>query len=525
LLAFELPYTEHSWNHFTEPTGRASLAFKGGRSFWPHGKMLGGSSSMNAMLYVRGNNRDYDQWEAMGNPGWGWKDVLEYFKKSEGNGADHVVQEKPKHHNSDGLLKVNSYFSTEMMKIVILEAASELGYREQLDVNSDTYVGFVQLQGTLDKGRRYSTAKAFLNTAKERSNLHVIKNAYVKKINFDADKRATSVTFDVKDQKDLVASAKKEVVLSAGAIQSPQVLKLSGIGPESELRDLNIQVVKNLPVGENLQDHLIVPMFFSKKTNNNFNLQDMADALYAYMRHQVGPFASLGMTDLSGFVDTVNPSGKYPDIQYLHFLVQSRMPNCRQVLEKFAIDDPFVDQLVAENQDSDIVLVFATLLNPKSSGRIQLRGADPHDSPKIHANYLDDERDVLTLTRGIDLYRKFLTTETFKLHKMKDLRLKIDECDAFDYETEEYWGCYIRYFSTTLYHPAGTAKMGPASDPEAVVDPQLKVHGVKGLRVIDASVMPKIVSGNTNAPVIMIAEKASDMIKQDWRGESHREEL
>ena len=445
--------TSYSWNHSTEVSAKASKGLKRGISFWPHGKMLGGSSSMNAMFYVRGNNRDYDQWEQMGNPSWNWLNVLEYFKKSEGNGDFQLVQNDPKNHRSDGLLKVNAFSSTELMKIIVLRAAQELGYKEVQDINGDTHTGFVQVQGTLERGRRYSTAKAFLNSAKDRPNLNIIKNAFVKKINIGDKGQTKGVTFDLGNAKNIAAKMKKEVILSAGAINSPQILKLSGIGPREELSKFDIPLIKDLPAGNNLQDHLLVPIFFSVKKYHSFNMQESINAFFSYVRFQIGPFASLGMTDLAGFVNTTDPSGKYPDTEFGHFLFLKRLPQCREILEKYGIDDFYIDQLAAENQDSAIIMTFVIPLNPKSRGSIKLRSADPYDSPVIEANYLDDERDVKTVTRAIRLYRKLATTRTFKAYEIEYFRLKIKECDKLEYESDGYWECYMRYFSTTLYHP------------------------------------------------------------------------
>ncbi|XP_053660928.1 glucose dehydrogenase [FAD, quinone]-like [Anopheles marshallii] len=480
--------------------------------------MLGGCSSNNIMLYVRGNSRDYDRWEQLGNPGWGWKDVLEYFKKSEDNGAQHMLQERAEYHAQGGLLKVNSFMSNEMTKIVIAEAAHELGIPEIMDINSDEYIGYNVAQGTVYKGRRWSTAKAFLNTAKDRPNLHIIKNAHVKKINFDGTV-ATGVTFDLPNQVDISVSVGKEVVLSAGAVNTPQILQLSGVGAKEQLDRHSIPVVKDVPsVGENLQDHVIIPLFLTLHGSRPIerSMDELLDSIYSYFRYGLGTFGTVSVTELLGFVNTQSPAAKFPDIQFHHMLYLWKTPDVARITECFGWEDYIAHQIIEQNQKSEILTVLVTLLNPKSKGSIQLRSSDPHEAPIINANYLDDQRDVKTVIRGIRFFRKLLDTENFGYHELKDFHLKIAECDQLEYDSDSYWECYARYMSTTIYHPTGTAKMGPDGDASAVVDSSLKVRGVQKLRVIDASIMPDIVSGNTNAPTIMIGEKGSDLIKQDY---------
>lgn len=303
LLAFGQQRTEVTWNHFTEKSDKSGLSMPNG-SYWPSGKMLGGSGGVNAMLYVRGNSRDYDRWEEMGNTDWGWKTALKYFMKSEDQQQPSYLSDgNEKFHAAGGPLKVGSFMSVDVMKYIIADAAIELGYKEVLDINGDNYLGFASPGGTVHEGRRFSPAKAFLNPAKNRPNLHIVKRALATKIEIDDKKVAKGVHFVVETpsgQKKLFAKAKKEVIVSAGAVNSPKLLMLSGVGPQKHLQDLNIPLVKNLQVGENLQDHIIVPLFYTyhKSRAAPFDLTQFVSDIFSYILHKVGPFSNLGAVDM-----------------------------------------------------------------------------------------------------------------------------------------------------------------------------------------------------------------------------------
>ncbi len=408
------------------------------------------------MIYVRGNRRDYDQWRDLGNPGWGFDDVLNYFKKSEANKVEYIVdQTKGFYHGTNGYLSVDNFNSIETLKTVVYEAAFELGYRELQDIHAEEHIGFVTTQGTLQNGERCSTAKAFLNTIKNRKNLHIIKHALVTKLIVE-NKQVKGVNF-ILGEKEMSATVRKEVIVSAGSVQTPKILMSSGIGPKVHLESLKIPINLDAPVGENLQDHVIVPIFlrFHKSRAEAQDPKEIVDDLFSFLRYRVGKFSATGSTDLLGFVNTVNETDKYPDLQYHFFSLQKQTLGLKEVLDKFGFADEYLEQIYQANSEGNILEVVPSLLNPKSRGKIVLKSRDPLEYPKIIANYLEEQEDVNTLVRGIKNFRRFLKTKNFEMHEAEDVRIKIKECDELVYDSDEYWECYVRYFSTTLYHPVG----------------------------------------------------------------------
>ena len=472
----------HNWGFWTEPEPNLNNR----RLWWPRGKGWGGSSSINGMIYIRGHARDYDQWRQMGLTGWSYADVLPYFKRSETleDGAD-------QYHGDKGPLYVSKGKSPNPIFSSVINAGKQAGFKITDDFNGFQQEGFGPYHLTIKDGRRWSAAAGYLREAIGRPNLTTITHARTTRLIIENGVcKGVEFAKDAKSKRRIVW-ADKEVLLAAGAVQSPQILQLSGIGDPDELKKHGIPVVHALKgVGQNLQDHLDVILGWETtgvKTAYSYNkgLARLATGLnYLLFKKGIG---RTNMLEAGAFIRS-RPDLDRPDLQ-IHAVMAIMQDHAKVVVEK------------------DGFSLHVCQLRPESKGRVGLLNADPFADPAIYANYLSSEEDKRAMREGVKIARKVAAQEAFAKFQPKEYG------DSAKAQTDEEIDAWIRQNAETIYHPVGTCKMGAETDPMAVVDAELKVIGLKGLRVIDASVMPTLVSGNTNAPTIMIAERASDLIR------------
>lgn len=500
------------WGYETQPSPRSCLARDGGRCPWARGKVMGGSSTLNYMIYNRGHPLDYDEWAAAGNPGWKFRDVLPYFRKSEDNRNYDRID--PYYHGFGGYQTVEIFPYQDSNVYPLIDAYKELGL-EEFDQNTDRQIGTSLLQHTTRDGERLSTNGAFIRPIRnKRDNLDVRTNAQVTKVLIDPhNKIAIGVQFR-QNGKVVEAYARKEVILSAGALNSPQILMLSGVGPADELQKFNIDVIQELAVGYNLQDHATMDgvLFGLNKTATTVTDEEREEDIRYYQRTRRGPLSSTGPLQVNAFVQTLFATGDRADIQYSLDATDVRN----------FITDPVLTAATAVTPLAyyDGIMVRPILLNPKSRGVVRLNYSDPEGAPLLFANTFQEQQDLLTMVEGVKQSLNLLRTHSLGKLGYQLVDVPLPDCTRDPFGSDEYWQCCAMSYTTTIYHPVGTCKMGPKNDKSAVVDAKLRVYGIKNLRVIDASIMPTIIRGNTNAPVIMIAEKGSDLIKHAWLKEN-----
>ena len=489
------------------------------RSNWPRGKVLGGSSVLSYMLYSRGNRHDYDRWSEEGNTGWSFDEVLPYFMKSEDNRNPYIAS-NTRYHSTKGYLTVQEPPYQTPLSTAFIQAGVEMGY-DHLDVNAAKQTGFMLTQSTTRDGARCSTAKAFLRPIRNRKNLHISMDSHVLKIIIDADtKTATGVKFE-REGILYTVSAGKEVILSAGAVNSPQILMLSGVGPADHLKQHGISVLADLRVGDNLQDHVSIPglVFQMDKSFSHIDTRfQNLPALYDYFRNSSGPLTSIGGYEAIAFVNSkyANQVDDYPDIQF-HFIAKTPVSDGGTSIRiNSGIRDDVWDRYYKPLKWFDTWQVIPILLRPKSVGTIRLAFNNPYASPLIDPKYFSEDQDIKVLIEGIKIALALAQTEAIQKLGTRFYDEPFPGCEQYTLWTDSYWECFSRQFTGTNYNPVGTCKMGPSNDPTAVVDPELRVYGIKQLRVVDGSIIPRIPSGDINAPIIMIAEKAVDMIKDTW---------
>ena len=479
-VAAMVPTSINNWQYQTVP----QPGLNGRVGYQPRGKTLGGSSSINAMAYHRGHPEDFNRWAALGNPGWSYQEVLPFFKRAEHN--EHFKDEL---HGQHGPLNVRFHSSPNPFGETFVEAGLQAGYPACPDQNGANMEGFGRVQVMQKDGQRCSAAKAYLTPNRHRANLRIETHAHATRIIFEG-KRAVGIEFVQKGVKRSLR-ARHELILSSGAFNSPQLLLLSGVGPADDLLKLDIPVVHELPgVGQNLVDHIDYVHSYRVKSRKLIGLSlagiwDMAKAVMGYWRHRTGPLTT-NFAEACAFVKTRSPLPQ-ADIE-LALTVAMFADHGRTLYRGHGLS------------------MHACLLHPKSVGQLKLASADPMEPPLIDPAFLTHPDDIKTLIEGYRVIEKVMGTKAFKAFNPRSV---IETPMTTDAEIEQ----VLRNRSDTLYHPVGTCKMG--SDDMAVVDARLKVHGLEGLRVVDASIMPTIIGCSTTAATIMIGEKAADFIRQD----------
>ncbi|KAI5636589.1 GMC oxidoreductase domain-containing protein [Phthorimaea operculella] len=517
-ISFNNFNSEVDWAYKPEPQAHACKSYVDGRCAFPRGKVLGGSSSINGLFYVRGNKLDFDEWAAAGNPGWSYEEVLPYFKKSENYTGPQLSRDLKRYHSTEGYLSVDCPSAASDFEKMVLAAASQIGIKSLPDFHGADQMGVSKSCTTSKDGVRHSTARAFLAPFKDRANLHVLKNAHVTKLVFkDNTNRVTGVLVH-KDGKEFAVNAKKEVILSAGAINSPQLLMLSGIGPKEHLESLGIEVKADLQIGENLQDHPYLAIYYAIPADKSAtSTPTIVQAFIDYLLTRQGLFNSTSPLRVISFLNTTDPAATSPDIQFHHLFFPANIANFIDYYGLHGFKDDFRKKFQELSENHLVFFVCPVLLHPKSRGKIELKSTDPFEAPKIIANFFEEPEDIATMIRGIKQYAlKLGDTDALKSQGFQLQWLDIDNCNNFDKNSDEFLQCWLEHNTVSLYHQTSTVKMGPESDETAVVNHELKVRNVDRLRVIDASIMPVITRGNTNAATIMIGEKGADLIKSSW---------
>ncbi|XP_055541016.1 glucose dehydrogenase [FAD, quinone]-like [Wyeomyia smithii] len=512
--------SHYNWADVAEPQNGSCWGMVDQRCSIPHGKGLGGSTMINYMIYNRGNPADFDRWAAMGNPGWSYSDVFPYFLKTER--ASLRGLEDSKYHNYDGMVSVEfPPFRTNLARTFI-KGAREVGHKK-IDYNGKSQLGVSYVQTNTINGMRQTAYRALIEPIlANRPNLHVKANSRVTKVLINPNtKTAYGVTYST-NFRNYDVHASEEVVITAGSINTPQLLMLSGIGPADHLKYIKVPVVQDLPVGQNLVDSVVFNglTFILNETGHSllfdsrFQLHSIADYF-----HGRGPLTIPGGVEAIDFLQTSRsqPNGS-PDIAIVFSTGSLVSDGGLGLRSGKRIKKTLYNKVYGplETLKNDQWTASVVLLHPKSRGYIKLRNANPYNSPKIYTNYLAEEEDVETLLEGIKEAVRISKSPAMKRYDARVLGIPLPNCEQYELTDDNYWRCAIRTLSSTAYQQLGTCRMGPVEDLTTVVSAQLRVHGINNLRVADVSVVPTTISGQSAALSYMIGEKAADLIKETW---------
>jgi choline dehydrogenase-like flavoprotein len=487
----------------------------------PRGRALGGSSVIYFMVHTRGNKNDFDRWSQAGNYGWSYDEVLPYFLKSERANLGRY-NDSP-YHNKNGLWSVSFNPYRTPLAVGFIEANKQMGL-DEIDYNSHTQMGVGYVQANTLHGRRHSAYRAFIEPILNRQNLHIMINTKVTRILIDPIKKEAYGVEFIRNHKRYRVTARKEVILSSGTFHSPQVLTLSGVGLKEDLQRLDVPQIQNLNVGQNMHDHLVfAEMTFITNRTAPSGVMTYVNSFFQYLQGRGMMTLPAGVEAL-GFIKTPNFNNEsrgdnVPDLELVFAPGSVHLDRGFGIMNGGRMKRDIYDRVYRplEGTRFQTFLISVMLFHPQARGRVEIKDRSPYSNPKIYSNFFQNDIDVEKILHGVKYVMKLAETEPFKKAGARLHSIPNPYCQHFKFASDDYWRCVIKIMSFSIQHHVGTCKMGPKEDKTSVVSPELKVHGIKYLRVVDTSIVPEAPSAHTNAISVMIGEKASDLIKTDWK--------
>ncbi|XP_062559463.1 glucose dehydrogenase [FAD, quinone]-like [Armigeres subalbatus] len=519
LSAPNLQSTEYNFAYESEVQRVGCQGLRDRKCSWPHGRGVGGSSIINYMIYTRGNRRDYDGWAQAGNVGWSWDEILPYHIKAER--ANIRDFDSNGFHGKNGPLSVEDCPFRSRIANAFVQSAQQAGYR-YLDYNAGEHIGVSYLQANTDRGRRVTSGTAYLPpSVANRKNLHILTKAWVTRLLVDPEtKEAKGVRF-TRNKTYFTVKATQEVILSAGAFESAKLMMLSGIGPRSHLESFNIPVLHDLPVGEILYEHpgVLGPVYLVRKPIDNYIQSDDNINLRNIIRllNGRGVFTTNAVESLMYIKTPVaeNPDPGMPDVEIMQAFASVDFDSGPGTLLAFRLTNETYNGYFGPIRNVRSFQYLPMLLKPRTRGKLRLRSRNPFAHPRFEYQYFEDDRDLEALVYGIMEAIRVTSQQAFRDLGVELYSEQVPGCKQYDFNTRDYWRCHVRTLTATFHHQVATCKMGPATDPEAVVDPRLRVYGISRLRVVDIGIVPEPPAAHTSAISFVIGEKAADMIKED----------
>ncbi|XP_053676022.1 glucose dehydrogenase [FAD, quinone]-like [Anopheles nili] len=516
LAAPYLQSTDYNFAYETEPQTRGCQGLRDRRCSWPHGRGIGGSSIINYMIYTRGNRRDYDEWAAAGNPGWSWDEMLPYHIRAEKANLRDFGDNG--FHGHNGPLSVEDCPFRSKIATTFVESAQQAGF-PYIDYNSGDQLGVSFLQANTLQGRRVTSGIAYLHPILQRPNLHILSRSWVTKVLINKETReATGVRF-VRDRRKYTVKARKEVILSAGAFESAKLLMLSGIGPAAHLESLGIPVLQDLPVGEQLYEHpgVFGPVYIVRKPIDNYiNLEDhlLPNTFLQYLKGR-GVLTTNSVESLMYVKSPVaaSPDPGLPDVEIMQAFSSIDFDSSPGIRWAFRLSDETYNAYFRPIEKERSFQYLPMLLKPHTRGKLRLKSRNPFQHPQFKYQYFEDDRDIEAMVYGIEEAIRVTSQEPFRRIGVELYSKHAPGCEEYTFNTHEYWRCHVTVLTGTFHHQVSTCKMGPPTDPEAVVDHKLRVYGIRRLRVADIGIVPFPLAAHTSAVSFAIGEKAADLVR------------